>query len=135
MNNKSERRDFNRFLVDLMIEVGFEDRQGNKCSENTVLRDISGGGACFITQQSHNYFPGQLLELAVLLPETDDVKAQMTAKATVVRKEPLTKSFSGKESREMSIAVKLDAPLRFERVDVETRGDREKGPGNLLQHQ
>ena len=67
MNNKSERRDFDRFPIEFEIEVAAQDSEGKKYSENTILKNISGGGARFITQQASKYFTGQLLEMTVLL--------------------------------------------------------------------
>jgi hypothetical protein len=66
MNTKSDRRDFDRFPADFEIEVAAEDSEGKKYKEKTVLRNISGGGAKFITQQDGKYFPGQILEMTVL---------------------------------------------------------------------
>ena len=65
MNNKSDRRDFDRFPIEFEIEVAAQDSEGKKYSENTILRNISGGGARFITQQASKYFTGQPLEVTV----------------------------------------------------------------------
>ncbi len=67
MNNKCDRRDFDRFPADFEIEVAAQDSEGRKYKEKTVLRNISGGGAKFITQQDGKYFPGQLLEMTIML--------------------------------------------------------------------
>ncbi len=121
MNNQSERRNFNRFQIEFSLEVAAEDSEGEKYHENTVLKDISGEGAKFITQQADKYFPGQSLELTIHLPGSDEVKARMRAKATVIRIDSSGDSGVEHKSREMCIAVKLEAPLHFERVDVKTR--------------
>jgi len=118
MNNKPDRRNFNRFPMEFVLEVSAKDSEGKEFNEKTVLEDISGEGARFITQQAGKYFPGQSLELTIHLPGSDEVKACMIGKATVVRVDSPTDSKIEQKSQAMSIAVKLDTPLRFERVDV-----------------
>jgi len=121
MNNKPDRRNFDRFPITFQIEVAAKDSEGEKYKETTVLKDISGEGAKFITQQADKYFPGQSLALTIHLPDSDEVKACMIGKATVVRVDSPTDSKIEQESQEMCIALKLDSPLHFERADVKTR--------------
>ena len=123
MNSISDKRDFNRFPMEFMLEVAAEDSDGNKFNEKTVLNDISGEGARFITQQTGKYFPGQSLKMTIYLPGPNDVKADMRGKATVVRIDPSGNSGMEDKSKEVCIAVKLDAPLHFERIDVKTQGN------------
>lgn len=130
MSNKSDSREFDRFPMELVLEVSAEDIKGNKYKDEVVLNDISGGGAKFMTQQAGKYFPGQLLEMTICLPGTDDVKACMRAKATVVRVEAFSNSGIGEKSQGIGIAVELAFPLDFERLDVETQGNRKKSPEN-----
>ena len=118
MNNKPERREFDRFPVEFVMEVVGEDNEGKKFNEKTVLKDISGGGAKFITQQAGKYFLGQALEIIIYLPDTDEVKAYMRGTATVLRIDPSSNKDIGEKSQEMSIAVRFDTSLHFERVDV-----------------
>ena len=121
MNNKSDRRAFNRFPMEFVLEVSSEDSEGKEFNERTVLNDISGDGAKFITQQTGKYFPGQSLEMTIYLPGPNDVKADMRGTATVVRIDSPSNSGIGEKSQEMSIAVTFDTPLHFERVDMKTR--------------
>jgi hypothetical protein len=58
--------------------------------------------------------------MTIYLPGPNDVKADMRGAATVVRIDPSGDSNVGEKSQEMSIAVKLDAPLHFERDNVKT---------------
>lgn len=115
MNNKLDKRDFNRFPMEFVLKVSAEDNEGKKFDEKAVLQDISGGGARFISQQAGKYFPGQLLDLIIYLPGTDDVKSYMNGKATVVRINPADNSGISEKSRGISIAVKLDTLLYLER--------------------
>ncbi|MBW2006332.1 MAG: PilZ domain-containing protein [Deltaproteobacteria bacterium] len=84
MNNQSERRNFDRFPITFRMEVSTEDIEVKRYKENTVLKDISGESAKFITQQVGKYLPGQSLDLTIHLPGSDEVKACMIGKATVV---------------------------------------------------
>ena len=120
MNNISDKREFTRFPIEFMLEVSSEDSEGKEFNERTVLNDISGDGAKFITQQARKYFPGQSLEMTIYLPGPNDVKADMRGKATVVRIDPSGNSGIGEKSQEMSIAVTFDNPLHFERDDMKT---------------
>ena len=120
MNSKSERRDFYRFPTELLMEVAAEDMEGGKYKEKVVLRDVSGEGAKFVTQQADKYFPDQLLEIIIYLPGTDDVKAHMRGRAKVRRIDLQSGSGIGEKSEETGIAVKIDTRLYFERDDVKT---------------
>ncbi len=118
MNNKPERRAFNRFPVEFMMEVSAEDSEGNKFNEKTMLKNISGGGAKFITQQAGKYFPGQSLEMTIHLPSTIDVKACMRGTATVLRIDPSSNKDIGEKCQGVGIGVRFDTSLHFERVKV-----------------
>jgi hypothetical protein len=125
MNKTPDRRNFDRFPITFQMEVAAEDSKGKKYQDNAVLENISGEGAKFITQQADKYFPGQSLELIIHLPDSDEVKAQMRGKATVIRIDPSANSVAEGKSQIISIAVKLDTPLHFERDDVNIQGSSE----------
>jgi len=118
MNNKSEKRKFNRFSIDFMLEVAAEDLEGKNFNEKAVLKDISGEGARFITQQAGKYFPGQHLAVAIFLPGTDELNARMRGSATVQRITPSSGSEIDRRYNEMDIAVRMDTQLYFERVNM-----------------
>jgi len=121
MNNQANKREFERLHIDFVLEVYSEDVEGKEFDEKAVLKDISGGGAKLIIQRSDKYFTGQLLNLCIHLPGTDDVKAHMCGKATVVRIDPPNESDIGEKSHDTYVAVKLDARLNFERISMHTR--------------
>jgi hypothetical protein len=83
MNNKPDRRNFNRFPIEFVMEVAAKDREGNMYGEKAILKNVSGGGAKFISQQAEGYLPGQPLEMTVYLPGTNKMKACMRGAATV----------------------------------------------------
>jgi len=120
MNNNPDRRNFDRFPIEFVMEVAAEDSEGEKYQENTVLKDISGEGASFITQQAGKYFLGQSLELTIHLPPTSDVKACMRGTATVLRIDSPGDSGVEDKNKDVYIAVTFNTPLHFERVDVKT---------------
>ena len=116
MNNKSEKRKFKRYLMEVALEVSGEDAAGNRYKDKAVLMNVSGEGAMFTTGLSDKYFLDQLLELTICLPGTDDVNARMRGKATVIRIDPLVEAGMKEKGRRIGIGVKVDAPFRFERV-------------------
>jgi len=59
-----------------VLEVYSEDAEGKKFNDKAVLKDVSGGGAKFLTKKSDMYFPGQLLKIIILLPGTDEMEAK-----------------------------------------------------------
>ena len=121
MTNRHERRDSDRFPMKFILEVSAIDNEGKEFDEKAVLKDISGGGAKLIIQRSEKYFTGQLLNLCIHLPGTDDVKAQMRSKATVVRIDLPNESDIGEKGHDTYVAVKLDTRLNFERININTR--------------
>ena len=116
INNKSERRGFERIPIDFSLGVYGEDVDGKKFEDKAVLKDVSGGGAKFLTQKSDIYFSGQLLKLTIFLPGTGDVEAHMKTKATVVRIDQPTDSEKENKNRRCCIAVRFDTRLIFERI-------------------
>lgn len=122
MNTKPDRRQFNRFRKAFLMEVAGTTIEGKKYKENTKIKNISGEGIQFITKRTGKYYPGQSLELIIYLPSSAQVKARMRGKATVMRLDPLSNSKKDIEDKMITVAVKLDAPLRFERADRKMQG-------------
>ena len=123
MNNKSDKRKFNRFTIEFAMEVSSKDIEGNEYKDKPDLKDISGGGIKFITKQKGRYFLGQLLEITIHLPGTKEVKFSMSGKANVVRIDSSDRSGIDKKSLTMSIATELVTPLSFKRVELKTQED------------
>jgi len=114
MNKERDRRDFDRFPIDFTIEVSGKSSDGRIHRESTILSDISGGGAKFITRHPDRYFPDQQLDLTIYLPGTKEVKAQMKGIARVVR---IGYPANIPEAEEASIAVRLQKFLQFKRLE------------------
>ncbi|MFC1819536.1 PilZ domain-containing protein [Thermodesulfobacteriota bacterium] len=119
MNDKNEKREFVRSLIEPEIEVFAENMTGKRFKEKTALIDLSGGGAKFKTTHVENYFPGQLLGFTIYLHGTDHVKACMKGNAKVVRIGSAKPSEPKEKGLGDEIAVRIDIPLHFERVNGE----------------
>jgi len=117
MKKNTEKRDFERYPIKLMMKVTVADSEGTHYEEQAVLENISGGGAKFISHSIERYFLGQPLELLINLPGTSDVKASMRVKATIVRVDPPTDLDFHRENVGGAVAVKFDSRLEFERID------------------
>lgn len=118
LNEKYERRAFERFPIEFMIELSAEDSMGNAYMDKAVLQDISGGGVKFIVRNADKYFSGQFLKITIYLPGTDEIKAFMSGKATVIRVCTSISLEIGEKRQGVGIAVKLDEALHFERPNV-----------------
>jgi hypothetical protein len=118
MDKEADKREFERLPIDCVLEVYPEDVEGKKFEDKAVLEDVSGGGAKFLTKKSDMYFPGQLLEITILLPGTDEMEAHMKTKATVVRIDPSNDSEKNNKSLEGCIAVKFETHLSFGRIEI-----------------
>lgn len=129
MAEKSERREDSRFRIDLITQVTAKSADGKTFSEKTLLRNMSGGGANFITSQAERYFQGQLLNIKIDLPGTVDLKASLQGTATVSRIEPLPDSDPRQAVRRYAVAVVIAVPLQFIRKDAGVRAD--PPPGEL----
>jgi len=113
MNNKLERRKSERYIIGFSLEVSAQDLAGKKYREKTVLKNICRDGAQFVTKLSNKYYLGQVLEITLHLPGTDEVNAQMTGKATVLRIDQPDKSQINHEGKEIAVAIKIDSPFYF----------------------
>jgi len=118
MRTGMNRRQFDRFQIDFHVEVLLQDNEGKVLREQTTLEDISGEGAGFLTRKAEMYSLEKSLELIIYLPETNEVKAAMRAKAKVVRIEPCNDSAASGEPQPVCVAVKLVQPLQFERSSL-----------------
>jgi len=116
MSNPSDKRKYCRSPLDFILEVFAESIEGTIFEDKAVLEDISGEGAMFLSEKPDMYFTGQLLNLTILLPGTEEMEAHMKAKAIVVRID--LSNVLGKDSKSYAhfIAVKFKAHLNFERI-------------------
>ena len=122
MDKKTDRRVFERFPLDFIIQVTARDGKGKKHRERSVLTDISGEGAKFLTGKPDAYFAGQALKMIIYLPGAKELKAFMRGRATVVRIDAPRDTGMKGEARKTGIAVAFETWLDFERADREITG-------------
>ncbi len=118
MSNPSDKREFNRFPIDFVLEISTKDIEGREFIDNAVLKDISGGGAKFLTQKPEKYFLGQSLDIYINMPGTGDVSAKMKTSATIVRIDQVDQSKSEPKNTEVTVSIKYNAHLNFERNEI-----------------
>ncbi len=116
MNKNPEKRRDKRYIIKFLLEVSAQDLAGKKYRDKTVLKNISREGALFITKLSDKYFPGQTLEITLHLPGTDEVNAQMTGKASVIRIDQPDKSQINHEGKKIAITIKIDSPFYLKKT-------------------
>ncbi|MFO8111898.1 MAG: PilZ domain-containing protein [Desulfosalsimonadaceae bacterium] len=119
-----EHREFSRHWVSFPVIVSWgEGFQNGTDHEKTVLKDISGGGALFVSRNPENYYPGQLLNISIMLDGTNDVRAQIRTEATVVRiHHDIKAGAQASEKQVAGIAVQFDRSFEFERIDNHDSG-------------
>lgn len=84
MDDARERRSFERFPVELDVEIYEFDSAQKEYLETASLRDISGGGARFSSKHPGKYHVSQRLYISIVLPDTASRHPSMQGKATVV---------------------------------------------------
>ena len=115
--NQENNREFERYTISLNVEVKFLDEQSIDQQEATLLRDISGGGARFVTTHPDHYHIGQKVDLMIELPGGTALHAKMEGLGRVAWIGEL-------EEGEISIGLCMDDLLAFENiVDVSERDD------------
>ena len=118
-----DQRGFSRHWVSFPVIVSTQDSQGVESQyemrhEKTVLKDISGGGALFVSENPDFYYPGQLLKISIMLDGTNDVRAQIRTEATVIRIHYGEKAgIQESDKQRAGIAVQFDRSFEFERID------------------
>jgi hypothetical protein len=113
-----DRRRFDRHSIDFRVEIISRDRQGRDHKEMTTLGEVSGEGARFFTENAERYFVEQSLEVSIFLPGTDEVQATMKGTAKVIWIGPCSNAASRGKAQPVCVAIKLDAPLFFERYSA-----------------
>ncbi|MCF8093770.1 MAG: PilZ domain-containing protein [Desulfobacteraceae bacterium] len=111
-----EQRDFDRYPVSFPVRISGKDKNRSPFEEESRLQDVSGNGAMFITRYPDRYYPGQLLQLSILLDAAEDVQACISNEAAVVRIHPHHCELSD-PSGLAGIAVRFHYTFDFERVD------------------
>lgn len=114
--NSGDKRGFSRHWISFPVIVFREGGQNDAYQEKAVLKDISGGGALFASSNPENYYPGQLLNISIMLDGTNDVRARVQAEATVIRIHR-NETAGGEPEQQAAVAVQFDRSFEFERID------------------
>ncbi len=114
----SEQRGFDRYAVSFPVIVFGRDTKGADHHEKTVLHDISGSGAMFISRSPEKYYPGQVLKISIMLDGTNEVRARIRTEATVIRiNRNQQDNPDAAVASSVGIAVQFDRSFEFERID------------------
>lgn len=118
-SSRSDQRGFDRYAVSFPVIISGKDVKGGENHEKTVLHDISGSGAMFMSQTPEKYYPGQLLKVSIMLDGTNDVRARIRTEATVIRihHNGTLVAENRPDSASTGIAVQFDRSFEFERID------------------
>lgn len=104
-----DHREYERHSIDFRIEVS--PTEGEAFCDQTQLRNISGGGFCFITEISERYRIGLQVNIKVFLPAINDHAASMDCAAKVVWLHHLTGDEKGGRAL---VGLCLDGFMSFE---------------------
>ncbi|MGM0451920.1 MAG: PilZ domain-containing protein [Thermodesulfobacteriota bacterium] len=113
----SDQRGFDRYAVSFPVIVSGRDTKGADNQEKTVLHDISGSGAMFVSRFPEKYYPGQVLKISIMLDGTNEVRARIRTEATVIRINQNQEDHRGTDAPSIGIAVQFDRSFEFERID------------------
>lgn len=114
---KPYQRSYDRYPIEFEVIVTLKDQEGKGSGERCALKDVSGGGAMFISPFPSRYVVGQLLKMDIFLAGTQDVRACIKTEATVVRIHSIEKADERGENYRVGVAVKFHQPFEFERMD------------------
>jgi len=117
----SEHRNFERYPIDFDAEITGSAPGGDAFVDKSVLRNISGGGVCLLTDFPAYYALGREVHLRIRLPDTDKLAAYMVCSATVawIHRSEATES----EAEIVFIGLSLNDPLTFESQKFSTIAD------------
>jgi hypothetical protein len=98
-----KEREFERYSVSLKADVNL----AGGYSETTVLRDVSGGGASFITTHPERYSIGDRVDITIRLPGGGSLHAKVKGAGKVASMKELGEG-------ETTVGLRLDDLLDFD---------------------
>jgi len=104
-----DKREYQRYSISFQAEVISQDDFDNHLSETTMLKDISGGGARFVSNHPERYSIGKKVHLSIQLPGDSLLNAKMEGLAKVAWMCEI-------DEGEISIGLCMDDLLAFERI-------------------
>lgn len=104
-----KEREFERYSVSLNAEV----KLAGGYSETTVLRDISGGGASFVTACPEHYSIGDRVDITIQLPGGGSLHGKVKGAGRVASMRELGEG-------ETTVGLRLDDLLDFDNIASES---------------
>jgi hypothetical protein len=116
------RRDYERFAVGFKVSIFDMREPGQQLLEESVLKDVSGGGVGFLSRSPGLYHPGQRLRISIILPGTDVLDARLEGNATVAWVDEERSDTKG-----VSVGISVDDLLDFGRTTRSATDDQGTG--------
>ncbi len=110
-----KKRNFERYPLEFKVDISVTSGKTKQAVERAVLKNISGDGACFLSNRPEFYSIGQRLELDIHMPGTDRMNARMEGQATVAWIGDIQALEAGKPGR-APVGIFMDKPLSLERI-------------------
>jgi len=122
-----DRRAFERHPLEFEVAVSSVSGTAEHPIEKTLLNNISGDGACFLSNRPESYSIGQRIALDICMPGTHKTDACMAGQATVIWIGDAPEDEAGKTHR-VSVGISMDNPLSFQQNPRDTdSGEKESG--------
>ncbi len=129
-DNIENQRGFERYSLEFKSDIFILPGTERQLVERVVLKNISGGGACFVSNRPERYSIGQSISMDICLPATSSTNARMRGQATVIWIGDMETTTAGRPSR-VEIGVSMDNLLSFQQKPGGSDSGGEK-PGNVL---
>jgi hypothetical protein len=111
--NLLELRQFERHALEFEVEVYTVLGETKVLIEKTLLKNVSGGGICFVSGRPALYSTGQKIFLHICMPGTDKMDAGMECIAKIVWSHRLQTGET--EEQQAVIGICMESVLSFER--------------------
>jgi len=119
-----DRRAFERHPLEFEVDVSTVSDTAHPI-EKTVLNNISGNGACFLSNRPESYSIGQRIALDIRMPGTHKTDVRMEGQATIAWIGDAQAVEAGKAHR-VPVGISMDNPLSFQQSPRDTDPGEEK---------
>jgi len=123
----ADRRAFERHPLEFEVDISTVSGTEKHPVERTVLNDISGDGACFLSNRPESYSTGQRIVLNIHMPGSGKMDVCMEGQATIVWIGGAQTTGSGK-TQQAPVGISMDSLLSFQQSPRDTNsGANEPG--------
>ncbi len=119
------RRAFERHPLEFEVDISTVSGTIKHPIERTVLNNISGDGACFLSNRPESYSNGQRIALNIHMPDTGKIDACMEGRATIIWIGDTHAPEAGKAHR-VPVGISMDNLLSFQQSPRDTDPGEEK---------